>query len=1060
VRSCRQSVAILLVFFFIVGRTPELHAQITSGIQGTVVDQQGLPIIGAEVTIRADGSGAETKLATNSTGDFEAVGLQPGTYTVTVAHPGFVTKVSENLALLVNSQLCVPIVLSLGSMQEKVIVNANPMLLSTGISSTGGTILPVHVESMPLNGRDYLDLMKLVPGVGINRNFTEGDDNSSPILGERANNAYVLIDGMPNRNEVDGGPASQFDQDAILEFQVLTSGYKAEFGRGSGGVVNVATKNGTSDWHGSASLFHRNYLLDTSDVPDFNVPFLLRWDTSATTGGPLLKGHIFFFGAAERIRESRQSNFQFPSDFPPSLQLDEESINKHREVYETRGFARLDEVMGHHRLTEELNLTNGHFTDSGDQPSLRSDIDQSRTMFGIRDTVVWGEPSNPYLLTAYVQYRREPTVTRPAHLELGLPSTYVNLFSSLTTGGLFGDVTAETVGPGFTPLQLDERYSDFGVNLAKQIANHSLKAGWDFQHSKMDGTESTNIFDVLFATVSDFDQYGIDNSGMHLRFTQGGATADQRRIQLRNNYNGLFLQDDWKLRRNVTLNLGLRWDHDSEFPNNLNFSPRLGLSWSPNPQTVLNASWGVFYDQFRTGVARDVPAFGGAAVSVYQDISFPRLFYGDPTIVPSLGGLCLSPTLTDAQIASSGATCTVIPGQQLFGIDHLNSVVAPGHASLPPNSIITSNTVSSLTGLTPQQYVNSASAAVAQPEGFFYWGHSETLSIGFLGTSSYRPPIAVDPKFRTPYSEAFHVGVQREIVRGFAAYADYFHRDIQNILGVRVTNLAFEGRLSGHTGETLPGTGDQPISTYGPWYSGNYHAAIFGLRNEMTGRFMFDVNYTYAHATDNLLASSLYTNVQTGLGVRLSAFGSTSDSFIGIPPVVIDPITGQSNANGSFIASNGNPVPQAGKFYDGPNLDRGPSDLAFTHTLSAYGLIQLPKQFQISAIFRAQSGFHYSRSFTTDAPDVDGDGIPASIDFTAGRNHYVAPPFVNMDIRLSKWFQLGDRFRLETLIEFFNTFNRASPSQIQAISEGPLRFGTVTQVLPGREGQVGIKLEF
>jgi hypothetical protein len=87
--------------------------------------------------------------------------------------------------------------------------------------------------------------MQLVPGVGINRNFPESDDNSSPILGERANNAYVLIDGMPSPNEVDGGPAEEFDQDSILEFQVLTAGYKAEFGRGSGRVVNVATKSGT-----------------------------------------------------------------------------------------------------------------------------------------------------------------------------------------------------------------------------------------------------------------------------------------------------------------------------------------------------------------------------------------------------------------------------------------------------------------------------------------------------------------------------------------------------------------------------------------------------------------------------------------------------------------------------------------------------------------------------------------------------------------------------------------------------------------------------------------------
>ena len=339
--------------------------------------------------------------------------------------------------------------------------------------------------------------------------------------------------------------------------------------------------------------------------------------------------------------------------------------------------------------------------------------------------------------------------------------------------------------------------------------------------------------------------------------------------------------------------------------------------------------------------------------------------------------------------------------------------------------------MTSLTGFAPQQFVDAASAAVDEPTGFFYWGLAGNLSIGFLGAPSFHPPIAVDQKFRTPYSQAFHAGLQRQITRNLAAYTDYFHRDIRNILGVRLTNLAFEARMPGHGGETLPGTGDQPINTYGPWFSGNYDAVILGLRKQMTGKFTFDVNYTYAHAIDNLLSSSLISNVQTGLGVRLTAFASTADSFVGVPPVVTDPNTGQTNANGPFIASNGNPVPQAGKYYYGPNLDRGPSDLASTHTFSAYGLFELTKGFQISAIFRAQSGFHYSRSFSNEAPDVDGDGLPAAVDFTAGRNRFVAPPFVNMDVRLSKWFRLSDRFRLETLIEFFNAFNRANPSQIQ-----------------------------
>ena len=938
-RRARRVLAASWAFFFFIGGISQLQAQVTSSIQGTVTDQQGLPIAGAEVLVRADATGAETKSTTDSEGGFSATGLQAGSYTITAAKDGFTTKVYARLDLTVNRQLRLDMTLTVGSTKQRVTVEAIPPLLDVGTSSTGSTILPRQVESMPLNGRNYLDLLQLVPGVAINRNFAEGDDSSSPILGERANNASVLIDGMPNRDEVDGGPAGQFNQDAILEFQALTSGYKAEFGRGSGGIVNVATKNGANEWHGSVSVFHRNYLLDSPDVADASVPFLLRWDASATLGGPVVKDRVFFFGAAERIREARQTNFQFPADFPPSLKLEEQSINKHGENYESRGFARMDEVSARHRITEEVNLTNGHFTDSGDQPSERANLGQRRLMAGIRDTMLWGEAGNPFVVNAFFQYRGEPSVTRPAHLELGLPTTYVNLFSAPDTGGFFGDVTEELLGPGHTPLKLDEVYFSSGANIAKQFARHSLKLGWDFQHANVNGTESTNIFDALFAAVSDFDLYGLGNSGVHVRFTQGGVGTSQNDIRLRNNYTGLFAQDDWKLRAGLMLNLGLRWDYDSEFPNKANFSPRLGVSWSPNAKTVLSASWGIFYDHFRFGVARDIPAFGGAAVSVFQDISFPRLFYGDPTTAPLLGGLCLSHDLTDAQIAAAGAICTDIPGQQLFGINHLNSVVAPGHAPLPANTIITQDTVGAITGLGPQQFVDSASAAVGEPSGFFYWGLAGNLSTGFLGTSSYRPPIAVDSKFRTPYSQAFHAGLQREITKNIAGYVDYYYRDIRNILGVRLTNLAFEARLPDHTGETLPGTGDQPISTYGPWFGGSYNAVVLGVRKKMTGRFMFEANYTYAHAIDNLLSPSLISNVQTGLGIRLTAFNSTTDSFVGVPPVVIDPNTGQSNAKGSFIASNGNPVPQAGKYYYGPNLDRGPSDLAFTHTFSTYGLL-------------------------------------------------------------------------------------------------------------------------
>ena len=534
-------------------------------------------------------------------------------------------------------------------------------------------------------------------------------------------------------------------------------------------------------------------------------------------------------------------------------------------------------------------------------------------------------------------------------------------------------------------------------------------------------------------------------------------------MRLRNTYSGLFAQDDWKVGSSTTLNLGIRWDYDSEFPNRRNISPRLGVAWSPNAKTVLSASWGVFYDHFRLGIARDVPGFGGDAIGVRQDILFPRLFHGVPSAgVLPYGKFCVSPDLTDAEIAASGAACDD-PSLQLYGIDHLNGVVAPGHAQMPPNTIVTRSTVTALTGLTADDFADAASASVGRPPGFFYWGYLGDLAAGLVGhdfgngAHTYRPPVTVAPEFRTPFTRSFHVGVQREVRNGFAAHGDYFFKDIRNILGVRLSNLAFEARLPGRTNETVAGTGDQPISTYGPWYSGRYQAVLGGIRTR-AGLVLFDATYTYAHATDNLLRADLDSRPLP----QFLAFGSATDSFVGVPPLVTDAVTGQTNANGSFVAGNGNPVPRAGRFYNGPDFDRGPSDSAYTHIVAANGLVHLPWAVEASAIFRAQSGFHYSRSlpFVSNWPDVDGDGNPESIDFTAGRNHFVAPPFVNLDARLSKSFRFGNRGRLEGMIEFFNVFNRANPSAVQDAADAPVPFGTVLQVLPGREGQVGLRVEF
>ena len=125
-----------------------------------------------------------------------------------------------------------------------------------------------------------------------------------------------------------------------------------------------------------------------------------------------------------------------------------------------------------------------------------------------------------------------------------------------------------------------------------------------------------------------------------------------------------------------------------------------------------------------------------------------------------------------------------------------------------------------------------------------------------------------------------------------------------------------------------------------------------------------------------------------------------------------------------------------------------------------HGLVDLPWQFQISGIFRAQSGFPFSR-FDVLSRDPDGNGNFNSIDFTAGRNRFRSPPFVNLDMRFSKLFNIGERVKLQTLFEFFNLLNRQNPASVFNRDDRPLEpFGQASQVLPGREGQVGIRIMF
>ncbi len=1033
----------------------------TSTIEGTVTDANGAVVSGA--TVKASGAtlAAERSVVTDSEGFYRLVALPAGTYKVTVSRSGFNTaaysvELTVNRTGVLNAQLVV------GTAGGEVTVTGELPLLEPTASSTGSTVTPQQIQDLPVNGREYLDLLQLVPGVAINRQSS--GDNANPVLGERSGNNNFLIDGQPNKDTVNGGAAAKFNQETIAEFQVLTSAYKAEFGQASGAIVNVITKSGGNQFHGVGSFFHRNDSFDSSNsLSSTSIkPNLRRYDYSLAGGGPIWRDKVFFFGSSERIHENRGVDFNYPAlpdNLLALLRAQENPLDGPQFGRETRNFFKLNENFGRHQLNQQINYTNGNDRNSGGGlPSTRRSSGSRHLLLGFGDTMVLGDQGDPWIVTLRASYRGEPSDNRPAFPQFTGTTSFQPFTVQQTcppTCGFFSTLPSVVFGSASTRSFLDQKYTSFGANVGKRFGDHDIKFGWQFLKTKVDGIDPNNIATQLYATVDDFVNFGPINSGIILLANTGPTTPAASEIHLNNNYNGVFVQDDWKILKNLTVNLGLRYEKDSEFAADKNFAPRLGVAWAITPKTVIRANYGIFYDQFRLGLVANIPAFGGSDRRGGQSLYFPRGFYGSPSLVSSIAkfsglpGPCISNQLTDAQITAMGTTCPLVGGP-IVGVDRLNRVVASGHAPIPANAVLNISNVQTLTGLTPSQYLTQAAAAIGQPDGYFQWGQFGVLNNPVIPAQV--TPTTVDSTFKTPQTRGFSIGFQRQLTNDIVIQADYFHRDIRNLLGTRTSNLAFRSRVTGRSFDPPNTLGE--IATFGPFFKGKYDGLVLSLDKRLSHRFSLGGSYTFAKATDNSL----------GIGTR------STDQFIGIATLVTDPgraatatvpaCLSQNNQNASFVACNGNFVAQAGTFVNGPDLDKGPSSLALNHIFQVSDLLDLPWQIQIGGIFRAQSGFHFSK-FDNLNRDPDGNGNFNSVDFTAGRNAFTAAPYVNFDMRFSKRFNIGERVKVQALVEFFNILNRQNPAAIQNrdnIVSQP--FGSTTQVLPGREGQIGFRITF
>src|SRR5881397_247959 len=304
-----------LTFVFCVLFVATSYGQtVGAGLQGTVSDATGAILPGAMVTVKNSGTGASLELLTDERGRYLAPLLQPGEYEVAVSRAGFQAVSRRGIRLAVGQNAVVNIKLEVGPVtgQVEVFADANPINLTSAALS--GLVNDKEIRDLPLNGRSFQQLALLQPGVtaalAAGNDVVGGRTPKISINGARPEQNSFLLDGTDINNVYNKTPGSSagvlLGVEAVLEFQVLTNAYSAEFGRSAGGVINAVTRGGTNALHGSGFEFHRNSSFDAKnffDPKDKPIPDFFRNQFGGTLGGPLRKDRTFFFAAFEGLIE-------------------------------------------------------------------------------------------------------------------------------------------------------------------------------------------------------------------------------------------------------------------------------------------------------------------------------------------------------------------------------------------------------------------------------------------------------------------------------------------------------------------------------------------------------------------------------------------------------------------------------------------------------------------------------------------------------------------------------------------------------------------------------------
>jgi outer membrane receptor protein involved in Fe transport len=648
--------ALVLVLF----APPVLAQSATGSISGTVADATGAPLPGVSVTARNVNTGATRTAVSSSGGNFGFQLMAVGLYDVTGQLQGFRDAKAASVKVDVGSDAPLRLVMALSNVSTELTVTSEAPIVETTKSEVSSVVNERFIQSLPTNGRNFIDFVLTTPGV--TRDVRLGDIS---FAGQRGTLNSLVVDGADNNTTFfaqalgrtgSGRAPYQFSEDAVQEFQVNTNAYSAEYGRAGGAVINVVTKSGTNDYHGSAFEFFRDRGLNANDyinVINGRPKGAYHFNQfGATLGGPIVKDRLFFFANYDGQRNTQPNLVVLPA-LPSGASADAQAgyaklqplasswaRTQNQDVY----LVKLDgqatdsqhvSVRFNHQDFTGQNFENGGITNAAEHTG-NSLVKTDTLTAAIQSTF-----GAAFVNELRGQYARDK---EPGEANSANPEAIVRE----------GGQTFLTIGRNFfSPRETTiNRYqvADTATYLSGQ---HAFKAGFDALWDKI-----FNYFPGNFSGSYTFSSLAQFNSGKPTTYVQAfpgvgttGAVTNPDIMDL-----GLFVQDEWRVTSSLTLNLGIRYDREGiHQPTVLNpdpqllaagiqtnrivedgdnIAPRLGIAWSPKERTLVRAGYGMFYGRTpaimlgtassNNGINVQTITFTGNAVPTYPS-TFPSL---------------------------------------------------------------------------------------------------------------------------------------------------------------------------------------------------------------------------------------------------------------------------------------------------------------------------------------------------------------------------------------------------------------------------------------------------